>query len=73
VLDTARLRMRRPGQSRKVTFISAIDSSCQYYSVLYPKDYDPAKRYGLILSLHGAGVEASGQVDAYKPRIGRSS
>jgi dienelactone hydrolase len=60
--------MRRPEQSRKVTFISAIDSSCQYYSVLYPKDYDPAKRYGLILSLHGAGVEASGQVDAYKPK-----
>jgi poly(3-hydroxybutyrate) depolymerase len=66
--DTVRLRIRRPEQSRKVTFISAIDSSCQYYSVLYPKDYDPAKRYALILSLHGAGVEASGQVDAYKAK-----
>jgi len=66
--DTIRLRIRRPEQSRKVTFISAIDSSCQYYSVLYPKDYDPARRYALILSLHGAGVEASGQVDAYRPK-----
>jgi pimeloyl-ACP methyl ester carboxylesterase len=66
--DTVRLRIRRPEQSRKMTFISSIDSSCQYYSVLYPKDYDPAKRYALILSLHGAGVEASGQVDAYKPK-----
>jgi dienelactone hydrolase len=66
--DTIRLRIRRPEQSRKVTFISSIDSSCQYYSVLYPKDYDPAKRYALILSLHGAGVEASGQADAYKPK-----
>jgi pimeloyl-ACP methyl ester carboxylesterase len=66
--DTVRLRIRCPEQSRKVTFISSIDSSCQYYSVLYPRDYDPAKRYALILSLHGAGVEASGQADAYKPK-----
>ena len=66
--DTVRLRVRRPEQSRKVTFISSIDSSCQYLSVLYPKDYDPSRRYALILSLHGAGVEASGQADAYKPK-----
>ncbi len=65
---TTHLRIRRPEQSRKVTFLSAVDSSCQYYSVLYPKDYDPARRYALILSLHGAGVEASGQADAYKPK-----
>jgi len=66
--DTVHMRIRRPDQSRKVTFISAVDSSCQYYSVLYPKDYDPSRRYALILSLHGAGVEASGQADAYKPK-----
>jgi len=66
--DTIRLRIRRPDQSRKVTYLSAIDSSCQYHAVLYPKDYDPARRYALILSLHGAGVEASGQADAYKPK-----
>jgi poly(3-hydroxybutyrate) depolymerase len=66
--DTIRLRIRRPEQSRKVTFISMVDSSCQYYSILYPSNYDPAKRYALILSLHGAGVEASGQADAYKPK-----
>lgn len=65
---TTHLRIRRPDQSRKVTFISGGDSSCQYYSVLYPKDFDPARRYALILSLHGAGVEASGQADAYKPK-----
>jgi dienelactone hydrolase len=66
--DTVHLRIRRPEQPRKVTFVSSIDSSCQYYSVLYPKDYDPAKRYALILSLHGAGVEASGQAEAYRPK-----
>jgi pimeloyl-ACP methyl ester carboxylesterase len=65
---TTHLRIRQPEQSRKVTFISSVDSSCQYYSVLYPDNYDPAKRYGVILSLHGAGVEASGQADAYKPK-----
>ena len=66
--DTVRMRIRRPEQSRKVTFLSSVDGSCQYYSVLYPKDYDPSKRYALILSLHGAGVEASGQADAYRPK-----
>ena len=66
--DTVRLRIRQPDQSRRVTYISAVDSSCQYCAVLYPSDYDPSKRYALILSLHGAGVEASGQTDAYKPK-----
>ncbi len=66
--DTVKLRMRRPEQSRKVCYLSSADSSCQYYAVLYPKDYDPSKRYALILSLHGAGVEASGQVEAYQPK-----
>lgn len=67
-LDTLKLRIRRPEQSRKVCYLSSVDSSCQYYAVLYPKDYDPSKRYALILSLHGAGVEASGQADAYRPK-----
>ncbi len=60
-----KLRLREKGESYKITFISGIDSSCQYYAVLPPKDYDPVKSYALILTLHGAGVEASGQVGAY--------
>ena len=67
-LDTIKLRIRRPEQSRKVCYLSSADSSCQYYAVLYPKDYDPSKRYALILSLHGAGVDAAGQADAYRPK-----
>jgi dienelactone hydrolase len=63
-----KLRVRDPGQSRRVTFASQIDSSTQYYGLLPPKDYDPDKEYGLILTLHGAGVEAAGQVDAYQPK-----
>ncbi|MEO0085410.1 MAG: prolyl oligopeptidase family serine peptidase, partial [candidate division WOR-3 bacterium] len=66
--DTIRLRIRNQLQPHKVTFISKLDSSCQYYAVLYPKDYDPAKRYGLILSLHGAGVEASGLAECFRPK-----
>jgi dienelactone hydrolase len=63
-----KVRVRDASQSRRVTFASAIDGSVQYYGLLPPKDYDLLKEYGLILSLHGAGVEAEGQVDAYKPK-----
>jgi dienelactone hydrolase len=63
--DRLLLRVRKKEQSRKVTFISKIDGSCQYYSVLPPKDYDPQKEYALILGLHGAGVEASGLIDCH--------
>ena len=63
-----KMRVRDASQSRRVTFASAMDGSVQYYGLLPPKDYDLLKEYGLILSLHGAGVEAEGQVDAYKPK-----
>jgi pimeloyl-ACP methyl ester carboxylesterase len=67
-LDDAKLtlRVRKPDQSYKRTFISEIDGSVQYYAVqpARPKakeDTPPA----LFLTLHGAGVEAVGQADAY--------
>jgi poly(3-hydroxybutyrate) depolymerase len=66
--DSVSLRVRRPDQSAKRTFISSMDNSCQYYAVLPPEDYDPERKYALILTLHGAGVRAEGQVDAYKPK-----
>jgi len=68
VKDTFWVRVREKGESFKVTFISAIDSSVQYYAVLPPKDYTPDKEYALILTCHGAGVEAAGQADAYTPK-----
>ncbi|MBS1714022.1 MAG: prolyl oligopeptidase family serine peptidase [Armatimonadetes bacterium] len=49
----------------KRTFVSRIDGSVQYYAV-QPASTDDAK--GLVLSLHGAGVEASGQAGAYGPK-----
>ncbi len=66
--DTLTLRVRSDGQSTKRTFISAIDSSCQYFAVMPPADYDPAEEYALIYTLHGASVKAQGQVDAYKAK-----
>jgi dienelactone hydrolase len=65
LLDLKRtsLRVRGSKQTRKVTFFSAIDGSVQYYAV------NPAQGAGegkaLVLTLHGASVEAIGQADAY--------
>jgi poly(3-hydroxybutyrate) depolymerase len=70
-LDTAtlRLRDRRPTETQKHTFVSEIDGSVQYYAV------NPARPTGstsgppaLFLTLHGAGVEAIGQADAYESK-----
>lgn len=60
--------VKNADQPRKVTFLSAMDGSVQYYGLLPPKDFDPARQYGLILSLHGAGVDAIGQASAYQPK-----
>lgn len=70
-LDAAEvtLRVREQHESQKRTFISAVDGSVQYYAVLpaqkVSKDSPPP---ALVLTLHGAGVEAIGQVDAYSPK-----
>jgi pimeloyl-ACP methyl ester carboxylesterase len=66
--DTITLRVRSAEASFRRTFISSIDSSCQYYAVLPPSEFDSEKEYGLILSLHGANVQAHGQADAYKAK-----
>ncbi len=52
------LNIREPYEDRKETFISSIDESVQYYSVLPPKNYNDSKTYDLIINLHGANVEA---------------
>jgi poly(3-hydroxybutyrate) depolymerase len=63
------LRVRQPDQSHVRTFLSDIDGSVQYYAVnpayLPP---NPGTRPALFLSLHGAGVEARGQAEAYHPK-----
>ncbi len=59
------LRNRKPNQVHKRTFISNIDGSVQYFAVNPPVNIDPFRTYALVLSLHGAGVEAIGQAEAY--------
>lgn len=66
--ESLAIMVRRESESFVKTFISRIDSSCQYYAVLPPKDYDAQRDYALILTLHGAGVRARGQVDSYKAK-----
>lgn len=68
VVDEAKfkLRLREPKQIHKRTFVSQIDGSVQYYAV------NPAQNgtvgNSMVLSLHGASVEALGQCEAYGPK-----
>ena len=50
------------------TFVSPIDGSVQYYGVRTPTSVREGTEYGLVLSLHGASVEAIGQARAYSSR-----
>ncbi len=56
------------GAAYRRTFRSGMDRSAQYYGVRPPASVDPARDYGLILSLHGASVEAAGQARAYSSK-----
>jgi dienelactone hydrolase len=60
------IRARTPDQTRRETFVSEIDGSVQYYAVVPPRRKAPGG--GLILSVHGASVEAQSQADAYSPK-----
>ncbi|GAB3331831.1 alpha/beta hydrolase [Larkinella ripae] len=61
------LSVAAPGEHYSQTFISAIDGSVQYFGVA-PQDKPDGKAPALFLSVHGAGVEAIGQVRAYQPK-----
>jgi dienelactone hydrolase len=60
--------LRKTGQPYKATKLSEIDGSVQYYAVRPPIDFHPEKTYALYLTLHGAAVEATGQVAAYSSK-----
>jgi dienelactone hydrolase len=67
---TLSMEVRKSDQRRKITFRSAIDGSVQYYALRQaaPADGSPIEGLPLILTLHGAGVEAAGQCDVYQPK-----
>jgi dienelactone hydrolase len=60
---TLELEVKRPGENRRVTFVSEIDDSVQYFGFL-PASGDPGPQ-ALVLSLHGAAVEAINQSGSY--------
>lgn len=71
VLDTATLalRVRRPDETRRETFVSELDGSVQYFAVVPARPLPGRKEpLALVLTVHGAGVEAQGQADAYAPK-----
>lgn len=59
-------RTRKEGETYKATFRSGIDGSVQYYAVR--PALNPRPDNALVLSLHGASVEAIGQAEAYGPK-----
>ncbi|MCX6927863.1 MAG: prolyl oligopeptidase family serine peptidase [Verrucomicrobia bacterium] len=63
------LRIRQKDQTYKRTFRSSIEDSVQYYAVNPPPaGFNEKPHPALFLSVHGAGVEAMGQADAYSPK-----
>lgn len=61
-----KLRVRRNTEKHKCTFISDIDGSVQYFAVtpMHASNNEPGKA-AMVLTLHGASVEALGQANAY--------
>ncbi len=55
-------------ESFRQTFVSPTDGSVQYYGVREPTEVVPGRQYSLVLSLHGAGVEAIDQARSYSSR-----
>ncbi|SMF82453.1 prolyl oligopeptidase family serine peptidase [Pseudobacteriovorax antillogorgiicola] len=57
---------RRQNHAR--TKRSKVDGSVQFYGVLPPSEEPEVEKPGMILSLHGAGVQATGQSNAYSAK-----
>jgi dienelactone hydrolase len=63
------LKAVAPSAHHSRTFVSEIDGSVQYFGVAPLVSAAPAaQKPALVLTLHGAGVEAIGQARAYKPK-----
>jgi predicted esterase len=71
LLDEATITVgvRRANEPHKRTFSSPVDGSVQYYAVLPAAEGAPAgERPGILLALHGAGVEASDFIANYEAK-----
>lgn len=59
------IEARGARQNHKRTFLSGIDGSVQYYSVNPAQSEEAGFRPAFVLSVHGAGVEATNQAGSY--------
>jgi acetyl esterase/lipase len=66
--DTLRVHLRDANESHRVSFISRIDGSAQFYATLPPSGPGSRAPFAMILTLHGAGVDALNQVRSYAPK-----
>ncbi|MBN1558917.1 prolyl oligopeptidase family serine peptidase [candidate division KSB1 bacterium] len=64
-VSTLNLKIVNPHEPHKRTFISSIDGSAQYYAINPAQDPDMTKPKALVLSVHGAAVEAINQASSY--------
>ena len=66
-IQNTRLRIDvvEPEDFRKVTFVSAVDGSVQYYALRPRRRPYPDTPASLMLHTHGAGTEAAGHRSAY--------
>lgn len=70
MIDKTELTLRSvtPSVHHERTFISSIDGSVQYFSVVPATRNTPKETKAMVLTVHGAGVEARGQARAYKTK-----
>ncbi len=62
---TVDLEVKAIHDLHKRTYFSTIDNSVQYYAVRPPFEANVKAADALVLTVHGAGVEATGQAAAY--------
>ncbi len=62
------LRSRTPDQVHHRTYVSAIDGSVQYVAITPQATEGKIEHPALVLSLHGASVEAASQAPCYDPK-----
>ncbi len=67
---TATLGSPPAGAPFKITYSSRVDGSAQYVAIVPPKPSEGGKPPAMVLSLHGASVEATSQAGSYAPRAG---
>lgn len=65
---TLGIQLVEPDGPRRVSFISKIDDSAQFYALLPPGKSRTDAPLAMIFSLHGAGVDALNQVRSYAPK-----